>query len=128
MTQSDAYRKFQYKMVGTHRLSRYSMRYVMEILFSKKNFSVDYQNLLNYHKSRSGKISSIERQSFTLDFLISQKTDPLRSLPCVQIQMIKNMYLMLLSGMIYRKIKMIVCYFYCHMNFTSLVIKFLLIV
>ena len=35
------------KMIGTHRFSRYCVIHVMENLFSKKTFSVDYQNLLN---------------------------------------------------------------------------------
>ena len=33
VTQSDAYRNFQYTMVGTHRFSRYCVKYVMKIFF-----------------------------------------------------------------------------------------------
>ena len=60
----------------------------MENFFSEEIFSVDDQNLLNYHTNVSIKISSTRNQCFTLDFLMSQKTDPLESLLNVQIHMI----------------------------------------
>ena len=35
---------------------------------------------------------------------------------------------MLLNGMFYNKMRVIVCSIHCHLHFTSLVIKFLLII
>ena len=59
-------------------------------LFSKGNLSVEYQNPLNHHTIRSIQLSSIRSQSFTLDCLMSQKTDPLKSLLDVQRHTIKK--------------------------------------
>ena len=53
------------------------VRNVTENFFSNENFSVDYQNLLDYHTSVTRKISGIMRQSFNLGCLMSQITDPL---------------------------------------------------
>ena len=115
-------------MVGTHIFSRYCVRYVTEILFSKGIFSVDYQKLLNYYTSVSRKISSIRSHSFTLDCLMSHKTDHLKSLLDVQRHMIKNQYLMLLSCMFDGKIIVLMCSVHCRLHFSTLVIKFLLII
>ena len=127
LTQSITYRKFQWTMVGTHILSRYCVRNVIEIFFSNKICSLDYQNLLGYHTSGSIKYSSIKSQIFTLVCLISQKIDSLKSLLDVQTHIIKNLYLIPESCIFYRKIRVLVCYVNFHLNFTSLVIKLLLI-
>ena len=89
VTQIDEYGKLQLTMIETHILSRYCMRYVMEIFFSKEVFSVDYQKLFNYYTSGSRKNLSIRRQIFILDCFMSHKTDPLKFLFGVQRHMIK---------------------------------------
>ena len=61
-----------------------------EILFLKKNCSVGYQKLLNYHTSGSRTFSSINSWSFTIDCLMGRKMDPLKSLLGVQRHIIKN--------------------------------------
>ena len=60
----------------------------MEIFFSKEIFSVYHQNLLNYQASGSRQTSSISSQSFTLDSLVSEKIDPLKSLLDIKIHII----------------------------------------
>ena len=115
-------------MVGTHRLSRYCWRYVMGFFFSKEIFSVKYQNLLKYHTNVSRQISSIKSHSFTLYFLISNKTYPLKSLLDVQIHIIKKYVPDAPKLYVLQEIRVILCSVYYHLNFTSLVINFLLIV
>ena len=88
-------------MVGTYILYRYYVRYAMVIFFSVEIYSVDYQNLFNYHISGSGLISSIRSQIFTLDCLMSHKMDPLKPLLDVQGNMMKK-YLMIQSCTFYK--------------------------
>ena len=114
-------------MVRTPIFSRYCMTSVIEIFFSNGFCEVDYQKLLNYHTSESRILSSIYSQSFTIDCLMSQKTDLLKSLLDVPRNMNKNQYLMLLKCIFYNKIRVLVCSIHCRLYFTPLVIKLLLI-
>ena len=68
--------------------SRYCMIYMMEIFLSKENFSVEYQNLLDYHMSGSRKCSSMKRHSFTIYCLMSHKTAPLNYTLDIKIHLI----------------------------------------
>ena len=88
---------------NTH-IFRYCVRNVMKVL-KKDIFSVDYQNLFYYHTSGPRQNVCIRSQIFTLYFLMSHKTHPLKYLLYIQIHTIKNMYLMLLSRIFYKKIK-----------------------
>ena len=83
----------------------------MEIFFSKENFSVDYKKLLYYNTSVSRIFQISGSCLFSLDCLMSQKKDPLKYLLDVKIYMIKNKYIMLKRCMLYRKIRVLVCFF-----------------
>ena len=114
-------------MVRKNILSQYCMKNLMGVFCSNGILSVHYQKMLDYHTSGSRLIPSISSQRFTLDCLMSHKTDPLKSLLGVQRHM-EKMYLFLLYVMFYRQIIVLVCSIRFHLNLNALVIKLLLIV
>ena len=100
-----------------------------DIIYGNFLFKVNFLSILPKPVELSYNwISSIKSHIFTLDCLISQKTDPLKSLLHLQRHMMKNKFLMFQSCTFNSRIKVIVCYVYYRMHFTSLVIKLLMIV
>ena len=67
-------------MVGTHRFSRYCMRYVMEIFFSKENFSVDYKTCWTNTRVNHNKFQ-VSRARFLLSIFVESENGPIEVTP-----------------------------------------------